>query len=159
MVEFPKISNRQWNSIFWLTLPDWKMSPETWRGQPREVYRNFRKFLPGNSRSIAFCFRKLRLNCSDIGNLTVLVFSGNCGSIVSNFRTIRPCSENSGVLVENSYTAFVILLIKENQIRIWGKTNTGTNYFTTFLSPLREERVVHSTNCPLQSYMYLNNLY
>lgn len=50
------------------------------KGQPREVYANFRKFFPEVFFSIQLSSRKFhnfRLNCSNLGNSTVSRISGN----------------------------------------------------------------------------------
>jgi len=75
--ELPEISRDEWNSIFWNFRK---------RGQPREVYPNFRKFLTGNFCFIWFSsrnFRNFRLNGSLFRNSTISGFSGNFSQEIS----------------------------------------------------------------------------
>lgn len=69
--EFPEIFSDKWNIIFWNFRN---------RGQPYEVYRNFRKLISWREFSFHFWLsshnlRNFRLNSHLFGNLTIFRFS------------------------------------------------------------------------------------
>ena len=123
--EFPEISMGEWYGFFRLTAPEWKIGDLhkfRKRGQPREVYANFRNNFPGNFRSIWLSprnFRDFRLNGSRLENSTIFVFSGTfprefrcnlspfrkCRNFWSNGK--RPCLRRYRKI--SSFTPFAVL--------------------------------------------------